>query len=386
MDVATCIESSDRFQASDGSASVTWDHDVSRDEFFRQSSSAEGDAWTVPFTSDHEGVDPRSANARARWVWGLRLTESPRELCINCKKESRNKRPWYMTPEDFKLFSDVYDINGLCRGCIHRKATNSLVDDLSHGIISVQLHPELGPVENLHLSPQSKVSDILKEVVGVEFNIYVLLHDVGPGVLMYMPANDVIADHDVVEGSVLCVELRSEWDKRFLRLSNCDSECQRHDAHAYVPEPFPLSSDAPKDDSTVPWFDCGSINEGSRSAYKAASGQSLKQFITMNELDQLAVQTLSEASEEVQRQVIGEGRVTGRNKSAVVASRIRRWEDIVFSGVDGAGSASSNDCTWILDREHLVRPPGVWVQGGNYCTPLPETESFQISTRRAPLP
>jgi len=62
----------------------------------------------------------------------------------------------------------------------------------------------------------------------------------------------------------------------------------------------------------------GGITQGNQQV------QTVKEFIDINELDESAVKALEEVSEEVQRKVIDEGIVTGRNKSAILIGRIRR--------------------------------------------------------------
>jgi len=54
------------------------------------------------------------------------------------------------------------------------------------------------------------------------------------------------------------------------------------------------------------------------------SQEQLEKFVIENDVDTVAAQTLRDAAQEVQKRVVFEGPVTGRNPSAIVASRIRR--------------------------------------------------------------
>jgi len=47
-------------------------------------------------------------------------------------------------------------------------------------------------------------------------------------------------------------------------------------------------------------------------------------FLRENEIDEAAAATLRDCDPEIQKRVVAEGQVTGRNPSAIVASRIRR--------------------------------------------------------------
>eukprot|EP00406_Dinophysis_acuminata_P008107 CAMPEP_0179236650 /NCGR_PEP_ID=MMETSP0797-20121207/14036_1 /TAXON_ID=47934 /ORGANISM="Dinophysis acuminata, Strain DAEP01" /LENGTH=589 /DNA_ID=CAMNT_0020943911 /DNA_START=240 /DNA_END=2009 /DNA_ORIENTATION=+ len=96
------------------------------------------------------------------------------------------------------------------------------------------------------------------------------------------------------------------------------------------------------------------------------SEQTLAEFIAVNELDGQAVRALNDVSEVVQRRVINEGIVTGKNKSAILIGRIRRCRNLVDNLVEGGPSRR-------VSADFSAPPPKISISGE-----IPTIEEFVL--------